>query len=264
MDTITHPVEVLPVPVPSFTTGLVCENYPFALTDNSFISSGTIVSWQYDFGNGNTSSQQNPTFYFPSAGTYPVIMQATSALGCTGTTIIPVSVLNSPIADFSMTPNPALVLEEVHFTDQSVGELASWYWDFGDGEADNNQHTIHSYDQQDDYTVVLTVTDIYGCIDTAAQVISLSLQPVLPTGFTPNGDGENDVFLIRGGPFEAVDFNIYNNWGELIFTSDDALKGWDGTYDGEKVPLGVYTWTFVVNIADGRVIRKSGDVTLMR
>jgi len=264
-DTITESVTVLPVPIPSFVPELICENYPFTLTDNSFVSSGTITAWSYDFGNGNTSTDQNPTFTFPQSGTYPVIMTATSDLGCIGTATLPVVVLESPTANFSANPNPALVLEDIYFTDQSTGApIASWYWNFDDGEGDNQQNTVHNYAIGGDYDVVLTITDIYGCRDTVSKVISLSLLPVLPTGFTPNGDGENDVFIIRGGPFETVDFRVYNNWGELIFQTDDGMVGWDGSYKGDPAPLGVYTWTFVVNIADGKVIKKSGDVTLMR
>ncbi len=88
--------------------------------------------------------------------------------------------------------------------------------------------------------------------------------PVLPSGFTPNGDGENDVFIIRGGPFRSVDFKVYNNWGQLIFETNDGNVGWDGTYKGEPVPLGVYTWTFVVDMGSNFVVRESGDVTLIR
>ena len=108
------------------------------------------------------------------------------------------------------------------------------------------------------------VTDLNACTDSIAQTIHISLLPVLPTAFTPNGDGENDVFLIRGGPFDAVEFNIYNNWGQLIFQSFDPELGWDGKFNTQDAPLGVYTRTFTVQLAGGRVIVKEGDVTLMR
>jgi gliding motility-associated-like protein len=91
------------------------------------------------------------------------------------------------------------------------------------------------------------------------------LWPVLPSGFTPNNDGENDIFIIRGGPFTAVDFKIYNNWGQLIFSTTDINEGWDGTYMGEDAPVGVYTWTYSVIVTPNReAIEKKGDVTLMR
>ena len=114
------------------------------------------------------------------------------------------------------------------------------------------------------YIISLIITDINGCQDTVDQVISIALLPVLPTGFTPNGDNENDIFIIRGGPFKSVDFKIYNNWGQLIYSSADANEGWDGTYQSENAPMGVYTWTFSVEMTNGQVIKKSGDVTLMR
>ena len=112
--------------------------------------------------------------------------------------------------------------------------------------------------------MVLTVSDINDCSDTVSRIISIALLPVLPTGFTPNGDGANDIFLIRGGPFKTVDFKVYNNWGELIFSTNDGNIGWDGTFKGENSPFGVYTWTFVVEMGNGQVIKKTGDVTLIR
>jgi gliding motility-associated-like protein len=264
-DTAAQQITVLPVPEPAFLSALACEKTPSTLTDNSFISSGTIVNWVYDFGGGNTLTGPDVSYVFPGEGVYQVTLTATSALGCEADTTMPVTVLNSPVADFSANPNPALILENIYFTDLSTGSpLSTWYWNFGDGEGDNSQNTVHNYGQDGDYTVTLTVTDIYGCQDTATRVISLALLPVLPTGFTPTGDGENDVFVIRGGPFEAVDFRIYNNWGQEIFATTEIDAGWDGTYKDEPAPPGVYTWTFVVQIADGKVIKKSGDVTLIR
>jgi gliding motility-associated-like protein len=265
-DTITQQVTVLPVPVPSFTSSVGCENNPIQFNDNSFISSGTITEWEYDFGGGFTSTDENAVYTYPTSGTFPVTLTVTSALGCSASVTTQVVVQQSPTADFTVNPNPALVLTPVNFTDESFGDnpLVSWYWDFGDGEADNAQNTVHSYETGGDYPVTLTVTDDIGCQGVKTITVSLSLLPVLPTGFTPNGDGENDVFIIRGGPFQTVDFKIYNNWGELIFSTNELNTGWDGTYKGEAVPIGVYTWTFVVNVADGKVFRESGDVTLMR
>ena len=173
--------------------------------------------------------------------------------------------LEGPLADFTVAPNPALALEDVYFYDQSTnGPIVDWYWDFGDDIGGNNQNEVHDYANGGSYEVILMVTDLNACTDSIAQTIHISLLPVLPTAFTPNGDGENDVFLIRGGPFDAVEFNIYNNWGQLIFQSFDPELGWDGKFNTQDAPLGVYTWTFTVQLAGVRVIVKEGDVTLMR
>ena len=126
------------------------------------------------------------------------------------------------------------------------------------------KNEIHQYANGGFYDVILTVTDTAGCTDSTKKQIEIALLPVLPTAFTPNGDGENDVFIIRGGPFLAANFQVYSQWGELIFSTDDANVGWDGTYNGEEAPVGVYTWTFTVVIIGDRTIIKEGDVTLMR
>lgn len=89
-------------------------------------------------------------------------------------------------------------------------------------------------------------------------------EPIVPTGFSPNGDGNND-FLNVYGTRETTEFNleIYNRWGQQIFQSSDKTKGWDGTYKGAEAPVGVYAYTFKVTI-DGEIIQKSGSITLIR
>ena len=264
-DTIVQAITIHPLPVPLFTNTSACEMNDIFFTDASNISSGSIVSWLYDFYSFGSSTDQITQFAFDEPGVYPVSFTVTSDLGCVANTVQNVTVISSPTADFSMNPNPALALQEVVFTDQSVGnQISDWYWNFGDGEGDNIQNTLHGYELGGVYYVTLTVTDANNCKDTITKVISVALLPVLPTGFSPNGDGENDVFIIRGGPFKTVDFKVYNNWGQLIFETNDGNEGWDGTFRGENSPLGVYTWTFVVEMGNGQIVKKSGDVTLIR
>jgi gliding motility-associated-like protein len=264
-DTTLTSVVVHPLPVPMYSTSLVCQNMETYFTDNSFIPIETITSWNYEFYNGYETNDQNPVFVYTSPGSFPVTLTVTSAQGCTSSATTMVDVNPAPNADFSISPNPAIVLENVFFTDETTGNtIVNWFWNFGDGEGNNVQNPIHSYEDGGNFPVTLIVTDLNGCMDTAIRFIDIALLPVLPTGFTPNGDGENDIFIIRGGPFKSVDFKIYNNWGELIFTSTEQSEGWDGTFKSELSPLGVYTWTFVVEMPNGQIIRKSGDVTLIR
>lgn len=263
-DTIVIPVTVNPVPIANFSPTVACENLPITFSDLSFISSGSIDSWFYDFG-PDVSTDQNPTYTFNGPGLQQVTLTVTSDLGCVGDTTIQMNVNPAPDADFNFAPNPALVLENVDFLDVSTGVgINQWFWDFGDGEADNVQNPTHEYDEGGEYTIMFVVTDANGCVDTTYQDITIALPPVLPTGFTPNGDNENDVFIIRGGPFKEVDFRVYNNWGELIFQSLDPDVGWNGTFNNQPAPLGVYTWTFTVQMTNDVIIKQSGDVTLMR
>ena len=71
--------------------------------------------------------------------------------------------------------------------------------------------------------------------------------------------------MILGGNFSSVDFRIYNNWGEVIYsTNDPNASGWDGTYKGIDQPLGVYVYTAVVTTFDGNEVLLEGDVSLIR
>lgn len=265
-DTITKVIWVNPQPTAIFTNDYACENEVIYFNDISFLSSGNIISWNWDFNNGQGSSNiTNPIFTFGAAGSYPVLLEVTSDSGCVDAVTNNVNVLSGPTAAFSINPNPGLALEDINFTDESTGEpLTDWFWDFGDGIGGSNQDEVHQYDNGGFYDVILTVTDTAGCTDSTKSPLEIALLPVLPTAFTPNGDGENDTFIIRGGPFLAVDFKIYNNWGELVFATTDPDSGWDGVHNGEEAPIGVYTWTFTVVIVGDRTIVKEGDVTLMR
>ncbi len=263
-DTIVQQVTVHPNPQAGFTTNIACEDYPTVFSNTSFIPSGSMTNYAYDFNGIGTSNDDEPTFVFPDAGTYNVSLTVTSNFGCTNTVINSVVVNQIPVANFTANPNPALVDQEITFSDVTSGNIVSWQWDFGDGQGDNQQVTQHGYASGGVYDVTLFVEDNIGCQDTVVKTISIALLPVLPTGFSPNGDGENDVFIIRGGPFKSVDFKVYNNWGQLIFESTDATNGWDGNYLGDPAPMGVYTWTFVVDMGSDFIVKESGDVTLIR
>lgn len=265
-DTVTQTVWVNPVPVANFTHNYACQGEKVNFIDQSFLASGTIASWDWEFVAPDTSVLQHPDYVFVDAGTFPVTLTVTSDSGCTNSITQDVIVLAGPTAAFTMTPNPVLALEEVYFTDESTnGPITSWYWDFGDNLGDNIQNPTHVYSSGGYFDVILEVADTAGCTDTAMQTIHVILGPQLPTAFTPNGDGENDVYIIRGGPFASVDFKIYNNWGQLVFSTTDPDEGWDGEYLGAPAQLGVYTWTYQVIIDEGmEPIYGEGDVTLIR
>ena len=91
----------------------------------------------------------------------------------------------------------------------------------------------------------------------------------LPTAFSPNGDGNNDGFrpivVDDNIDFDSWEFSIYNRWGELVFKTNDVNEAWDGTYNGEKSPLSVYTWYTTYRYADQQEIKnQKGNVTLIR
>ena len=86
----------------------------------------------------------------------------------------------------------------------------------------------------------------------------------VPDAFSPNGDGNNDVLFVYGGQIEEVDFQIYNRWGEKVFSSSTITQGWDGNFNGKKVPSGIYMFKMEAVFIGGDVVKTSGDITLIR
>ncbi len=117
------------------------------------------------------------------------------------------------------------------------------------------------------YTV--QVTDHNGCI--AYDTVTVNIEPldllVIPSGFSPNGDGLNDLFHILRylNMDELISFQVYNRWGQVVWeTANLDDRGWNGTMNGEKQPLGAYTWLIQARNKDGESISRSGSITLVR
>jgi gliding motility-associated-like protein len=268
VDTVRQPVSVNYQPNPGFTDLGFCLNDGTNFHDTSSVIGATIVGWSWNFGDSNsstnTSTIQNPNHIFTSSGIHNVTLIAISSQGCRDTITRPTSVLPSPFAHF-ISDNTIIGLNQpVNFTDQSTANIVSWHWNFGDSTTSTVENPSHGYNSAGLHHVCLTVTDVNGCTDSICGDIIVMTPPLVPTGFTPNGDGTNDIFYVKGGPFSNMDMRIYNNWGELIFESNNQGNGWDGTRNGVPQPIGVYVWTLKATTLDGKSHTQKGDVTLLR
>lgn len=119
----------------------------------------------------------------------------------------------------------------------------------------------------DDQTYVLTVTTNGGCIAYDTTFIDVLYQTVVfvPTGFTPNGDGQNDEIKIRSfNQFNLEVFEIYDRWGHRVFRTEDASIAWDGTLNGEPLQMGTYIYRIKGTGNLGEPIQKQGNITLIR
>jgi len=121
-----------------------------------------------------------------------------------------------------------------------------------------------------DFTYYVTVTDAVGC--SAIDSVNLRIwescggnNVSLPNTFTPNNDGLNDVFYVRGSGLTNIKLlRVFNRWGELIFESPDINIGWDGTYNGTPVNAGVYVYYLEAVCSNGESSLIKGNVTLLR
>ncbi len=264
--TISKEILVNPTPVASYGNTPICNKYQVFFADLSTINSGNITSWQWDFGNGNTSNIQNPVNTYPSAGTYNVNLTVTSNSGCAASTTNPIDV-SIPIAGFTINSTSLLPGEPIQFSDQSTG-AQGWQWDFGGAGTSTLQDPEFIFSTEGTYTVIQVVTNQYNCSDTARTDVVIEnskvYAPKVPTGFSPNGDNNNDVLFVRGGPFTSIHFKVYDQWGLVVFETNDSITGWDGKYKSVDQPVGTYVYTVEAETDSGQFYKKSGDVTLIR
>lgn len=265
VDSIIKQVQVYPFPEANFGVDGICVNVETQFTDSTTIANGSLSSWFWTFGDGGSSNTQHPTHTYSSTGNYTVTLIVTSEYGCSDTIVKTIYINPPPVAAFESSPASLKPFEKFSFTDKSYDDIAQWDWDFGDGMGTSTeQHPQYGYESSGNFTVCLRVTDVDGCIDSACKEVIVFLPPNVPNAFSPNGDGVNDILYVLGGPFLELEFNIYNNWGELIFTSNEQAIGWDGTRKGVEQPLGVYVYTVKATTLDNIMHEFKGDVTLLR
>lgn len=137
---------------------------------------------------------------------------------------------------------------------------------FNVGTATTFEDITNDPDNQLYVYVVLANANTPGLGQAISNELTMIKEPHLnyPAAFTPNGDNLNDVFFVFGQFVEKFEMNIFNRWGELLFTSDNLETGWDGKFNGTIQPEGTYA--FVANLTDqtGHTFKRSGSVVLLR
>jgi len=247
-----------------------CAAYTSTIFDQS-VPPSTSSSW--NFGDGTTASTTGAaTHTWTTPGCYTITLTSTSN-GCSSTDSVSNYICVLPQAEASFTvdnlerpmSNPTF-----QFINTSVN-ATSYSWTFGEGSGSSAENPNHTYPETPgNYTVVLIANNAGNCLDSAKITVTVKDELVyyVPNAFTPDGDEYNNVFKpVFYSGFDPFNFTmlIYNRWGEILFESHNVNEGWDGTYAGEPVKEGVYTWT--VQFRDSRTDKKitdTGFVTMFK
>jgi gliding motility-associated-like protein len=277
-DTIKKSPTVYPLPQANFGINRVCNGNILNLnfTDSTTVQSPeTVNQWLWNFilpPSIIQSNLQNPSQLFPGSGLYDIKLIATSNHGCKDTIIKQVNLTPRPSAGFEYAISSGInVGTTVTFVDTSR-YATGWNWNFGD--ANNNSSQLQNpstiFYENGVFVVTQIVRDDYGCTDTARAAIKINnitneISTLIPNAISPNGDGKNDVwkldFLKLLYPNAEID--IYNRWGENLFSSQGYAEPWDGTYNGTKLPVGTYY--YVINLNDASIPEPlKGGILLIR
>lgn len=275
-DSITKPVTIHPIPNVDFTAGPLMGCYPFnvSFTNGSTINLGSINSYTWTFGDGNTSNSTNTNYVYPNTDAlYTVSLYAVSDKGCdtliTKTNYI--RVWHKPTADFSYNPShPKITDPLVHFNNLSVA-ADSYQWYFEDGLGSSSLFEPFYLFPADTglYNVELVAITVNGCTDTIMRTVHIGPDYMIyvPNSFTPNGDKLNDVFKVMGAGINNSTLMIFNRWGNPIITltNNQAIDiGWDGTYQGEIVKQDVYSYKLEVIDLNNKKHTYFGNINVIR
>lgn len=229
---------------------------------------GGIGKYQYSWSRGNSVRSE---ILVTDEGRLSI--EVRDDRGCFQLKSIDIDVPELGLADFEYNAESIDLTGElasndpVSFFDLSVGEVVDWKWEFGDGFESDEVDPIHTYDSPGTYNVILTITDRTGCetVKTSILEITEGYRIMLPNAFTPNGDGNNDFFRPRMLGLTKVRLNIYNTWGEVIFSTDDLeTKGWDGMVKGKRAENGNYIYKLIGLSFNGLKVERDGIFALMK
>jgi gliding motility-associated-like protein len=168
-----------------------------------------------------------------------------------------------PSAGFQYLNDPYVPLR-VAFSEKAQNEV-NWTW-YLDSTTITGAEFEYDFARPGDYEVTQVVTSDFGCIDSITLIVAVETDFYLyiPTAFSPNNDGVNDCFSIKGVGFEGFDFQIFNRWGNVVYSSTDENDCWDGTYNGKPVPMGAYSWRLMVDLPFDEISIKEGILNIIR
>lgn len=243
---VTHQVTVSEGLVPEFTWD---PQFPVAGTAVQFVdlSSGAVVDWQWDFGDGGTDAAQNPVHVYDAPGTYQVRLTINDAAGLSASVAHPVEVAAAAgDVDFTWQPQDPHAGEAVTFLPAVTADcpVGGWWWDFGDGSGSQEETPAHVYEAPGEYQVTLEVTfDSAACGGSSTATHVLAVQPPpLHAAFVFQPESP--------APGDTVQFFDTSHGGPDLWHWDFG----DGAESGEQNPVHAYAapGTYPVTLTVGR------------
>lgn len=260
-DPVEQTVTIRPLPLADFLlTEVSCTSNSIVLSDASLASAGSISNWFWTFGDGTTSSEQNPEHTFPKVGTYLVKLQVENSFGCKS------NVFSRNVDVFAPTleagPDRTIIRGgQTTLAIQADGNKLKYKWSPSTGlDRDDVKSPIASPIEETLYTV--TISSDEGCVLTDSLRVNIVEDITIPNTFTPNGDGVNDVWIIKYlESFPSATINIFTRYGVPVFTSRGYFTPWDGSWQGQILHPGTY---YYVISTPSRAKPYSGYVTIIR
>jgi gliding motility-associated-like protein len=265
----TQSIYVLPKGFPNFRWDSICVGKPVLFTNLSNENSSPQVTYVWDFNNGDPlliAKDPPPVFYNTTPGQLDVTLKMVT-LGCETDTVTIVKTVQvnkqAQGISYKVQTVPEGSSRFVHVRD-SIGDIYNWR-----PRVQLSRYTTQytEFFAVDDVTYLIDITDLHTCVTTDTMQLLVLKKPgyYLPTAFTPNGDGLNDLarpYLV--GMKGLKSFSIFNRWGTRVFYSTKEGQGWDGKYMGEDQNSGMFVWILEFYDQANKLVTEKGTLTLIR
>lgn len=246
---------------------IVCINPGDSVQLNAFATpEGVNYSYQWSPATNLRDAVSRVNMFAGPVGDYHYTLTVSSPLAhCTGQNDMIIHVV-PPFHFSSVTPADTIVNYGDAVKLNAEGNAVAWVWlpvSYLDDA--NLQSPTSKPEQSIQYQVV--GLDEYGCRDTGKVNIQVKYVPnfFIPSAFSPNGDGNNDIFKIENLRFEKLlTFKVFNRLGQLVFSTKNKINGWDGTFNGKAAPADTYFYLIEVVLPDGEHQTFKGNITLIR
>lgn len=239
-DTSNQAIRLIAVnttPTINFGAENSCSDFSIDFTDSTEIDSGTVVSYLWKFGDGDTSTQRNPTHLYNDTGTYTVTFLAYGSSGCFDSLQKEVKISPTPAADFAVTNT--CINQTAQFTDSTKttnATIVRWEWDFGDGFTSVFQNPQKNYLSDGTYAVKLKILTSTGCADSITKNIVINPQP--------------NASFVTGNVCQEAVLSINNNSTISSGSNTYIWEFGDGTTSNNTVPIKTFvnTGTILVRL----------------
>jgi gliding motility-associated-like protein len=269
-DSITDTVHIYRTPsmaIQSLDT--ICINSSVTFSGNITVPD-SLIQFNWNFGNGSTSTNISPVTTFGSIGDFTVKLDTKVPFGCSATTSKSVHVV--PLPEI-MATNPTIMAGTgINLPVTYTGNIVNYNWTPANS-LDCSDCAVPFAKPGKTTTYKVTATDVYGCsntTDVTVFVVCSEKNLFVPNTFSPNNDGNNDVFYPRGSGLTRIqNMRIFNRWGQTVFhksnfAANDPTGGWNGTFNGKKLDPDVYVYTIDVLCENGEVFPFKGNVMLLK
>jgi gliding motility-associated-like protein len=268
-DSASATVYVLPNGIPDFRWDSVCTDRPVEFRNLSNENGSALVQYSWNFNNGGPGSniKNPPPVIYTTKGDVDVTLQITT-LGCETDPKSKTQTLtvNKPVTGirYKNITVPEGEIWPIKVRD-TVGHTYVWKPQT-QLTTYSGPHAVFSASGADvQYLIDITGTNTCTTTDTLLMQVLKKPGHYLPTAFTPNGDGLNDLaipYLV--GMQSLKSFSVFNRWGNRVFYSETYRQGWDGKYKGVEQSAGVYVWTLEYYDLNNKLISAKGTITVIR